>query len=562
MSEKQIGVLILTGWTIEMLIRFGEEKHEISLDKANSGLNIIRQYFPDKEEEVLIMAVNGRRDNLHNTVSKNTKILDYFRISDDIGFNSFAATTIAILLCAVHRKFPDIRVAIEHSLGNGYYCEPGKLALLMEEFLSSIKEEMKKIISENMPIHSKLYPVEQLDKFNKGRFKFVQQLENKKIRVSSLCGQNHWFMSPLAPYTAYVKKFSLDAYEKGFVIRFPNRLYPDIIPPLHKSKRIFEVFRESKQRAQLLNIRFVDHLNSLVRANNFVEAIQIYEALHEKKIASIADAITGRKGLRFVFIAGPSSSGKTSFMKRLGIQLRINGISFKSISLDDYFRDRDKLPYDDKGQQDFEHFDTIDHNLLSKHMNLLLKGEKVKLSRYDFQLGKQVFQDDATQLHKNEILILEGIHGLNPKLVEGIPAENIFRIYISALTSLNYNMYNRISTSDTRLIRRMIRDSKYRGHSVEETLKRWPSVRAGEEKWIFPYQEQADAVFNSALEYEWSVFRPVISAALKNVAIQSPVKSQARRLQNLLELFLPVPTKFIPPTSIIREFLGGSSFIY
>jgi len=249
-------------------------------------------------------------------------------------------------------------------------------------------------------------------------------------------------------------------------------------------------------------------------------------------------------------------------MKRLGIQLRINGIRFKTISLDDYFIDRDKLPYDHAGKQDFEHFNALDHPKLREHLKALLEGKAVKLSHYDFLSGRQLQAEQATELHQSEILILEGIHGLNPALTEGIDRKKVFRIYISALTGLNYNLYNRVSTSDTRLLRRMIRDSKFRGHSVENTLKRWPSVRAGEEKWIFPYQEEADTMFNSALEYEWSVLRPAIIGELRKVPITSPVRPHAQRLIHLLELFLPVQSRFIPPTSIIREFLGGSSFIY
>ncbi len=545
-----------------MKIRFQGHISEIIHDQACSGLDLASRLFPETQGEILCMAIDGHHENLHNTIRKNARIVDFYTVRDSSGFNSLAATNIGVLLCAVEKRFPGVTVAVEHSLGNGYYCEPSELPVDMPAFLAAVQEEMNILIRADVPIHSRFMSVETLSGYNHGRFKFVQQLRNKKLRISFLCDQVHWFNAPLAPSTSYIKKFTLTAYDKGFVIQFPNRLYPDSIPPLHKSNRIFEVFQESKQRAQLLNIRFVDHLNHLVETDKFYEAIQIYEALHEKKIASIADAIVAARGVKFIFIAGPSSSGKTSFMKRLAIQLRINGVSFKAISLDDYFIDREKLPYDAEGKQDFEDFDALDHELLKNHLKTLLAGRGVKLSHYDFPTGTQQRETEETFLGDNELLIMEGIHGLNPRLTTGIPGDSIFRIYISALTSLNYNIYNRISTSDTRLLRRMIRDDKYRGHSAENTLLRWPSVRAGEEKWIFPYQEQADAIFNSALEYEWSVFRPFLSGKLRRVPLFSPVKPQAQRLLNLLELFLPVPVKHIPPTSIIREFLGGSSFIY
>ncbi len=543
-----------------MILSYKEKKIKINYNTALTGLDIVREYFPGSN--ILCMASNNELHSLNNVIDSNVDCCSFYDIYDTAGARCLAISTTALMLMSAEGLFKDTRISVEHSYGKGFYCEPVRPETLNDNYLQELEDKMRDYISKDHVFKEVCIKPEDLGKIKLKRFDVLKNSPKKCFPIYELDTFKHWFISPLVPSAAYLKKFRLTAYKNGFVLEFPTKSSPEKIPPFTPSPNLFTVIRESEHRGNMLEIRHVNDLNERALAGRDAEAIQLYEALHEKKVAEIADVIMCREDLRFVFIAGPSSSGKTTFMKRLSLQLRINGLKPQHLSLDDYFVDRHQTPLDEKGGLDFEHFNAIDHQLLNKDLVSLMNGKGVQLPRFIFKDGCKEFSDTLTYLKDDEILILEGIHGLNPDLASPIPENTKFRIYISALTQLNYNLYNRVSTSDTRLLRRMYRDSQFRNHSLEETLQRWPSVRSGENKWIFPFQENADIYFNSALEYEWSVFSGILLDMLSKIPKDSPVKVESERLCRLMELFVPFESKFIPPTSLLQEFLGGSSFVY
>ncbi|MCF7832211.1 MAG: nucleoside kinase [Candidatus Marinimicrobia bacterium] len=545
-----------------MIIRYHNKQIAIEQNDHIRGIDIVREHFPDNSDHILCMSCDTELQSLNNIIPSTVSHCCFYDINDTLGSECLAVSTTALMLMAAEGLFRDTRISVEHSLGKGFYCEPVSPETLPENYLDLLESKMVEYVQSDHEFEERVITHAELEQIELKRFNVLKNSPKHQLRIYDLCGFPHWFVSALVPSAGYIKQFKITPYEKGFVLGFPIRTSPDMIPPFIPSPNLFKIIRESEMRGNMLDIRHVSDLNERALEGKEVEAIQLYEALHEKKIAEIADVITREKGLRFVFIAGPSASGKTTFMKRLSLQLRINGLKPKLISLDDYFADREYTPVDENGDYDFEHFDAIDHELLNRHLIELMNGKGVHLPHFLFKAGNKEYEQNETFLHDDEILILEGIHGLNPELANPIPDKTKLRIYISALTQLNFNLYNRVSTSDTRLLRRMYRDSQFRGHSPEETLKRWPSVRCGEDKWIFPYQEHADVYFNSALEYEWSVFSGILLETLSGIPDNSPVKVEAERLCHLMELFVPFSTELIPPTSIIQEFLGGSSFVY
>ncbi|MDD3715895.1 MAG: nucleoside kinase [Candidatus Marinimicrobia bacterium] len=541
---------------------YHKEKQEIRLRRGERGLDIARRYFGEHAEHILCMSCDCELQSLNNVIPPGTRFISFYDIYDPHGAQCLAVSTTALMLMAAEGLFPDTRISVEHSYGAGFFCEATNPASLPEDYLERLETTMREHIEAGFEFEERLVSHTQIREFDYKRFRVLHNSSKKYIRIYDLCGFPHWFIAPLTPSAAAIRQFRITPYESGFVLEFPNNHYPDSIPPFTPGPNLFKVFRESEKRGTMLQIRNVSDLNERALQGRHMEAVHLYEALHEKKIAQIADTISKNPEYRFIFIAGPSSSGKTTFMKRLSLQLRINGLKPLHLSLDDYFVEREDTPRDEHGEYDFEHFHAIDHSLLDKQLSALIRGEAVHLPRFMFNEGKKVFDKDPTVLHKDAVMIIEGIHGLNPELAASIPDNKKCRIYISALTQLNFNLYNRVSTSDTRLLRRMYRDLQFRGHSLENTLLRWPSVRRGEARWIFPFQENADLYFNSALEYEWSVFRGVLADKLSAIPLESPVKVEAERLYRLLELFVPFEANLIPSTSIIKEFLGGSSFKY
>jgi len=479
-----------------------------------------------------------------------------------------------MLVRAVAELFPDLRVYINHSLDRGYYgeayCEdyrregPVRLSPLD---LQAIERRMREYAERDEPIERMEYPLEEaIELFRRAdmqdKVDLLKYSAPGLVSVYRFGNEINHFYGQLAPSAGFMKHFALKPTPPGFVLLFPSMSAPDRLPEYRHQAMLFEVFKEYERWMRILEWRTVAQLNAMVDAGRAREYVHIAEALHEKKLAAIADMITNHPGRpRVVLLSGPSGSGKTTSVKRLAIQLRVNGARPVVIGLDDFFVDRDDTPKDERGEYDFESFRAIDVNKLQRTVRALLRGRQVTLPRFDFQLGRGV-EGESVRLEEDQILILEGIHALNDQLLPTIPDGLKFKIYASPLTHLNVDDHNRISSRDARLLRRVVRDFNYRGYDASETLKRWPSVRRGEEQNIFPYQENADVVFNSSLPYEIAVMKSAAVRVLKRVKRSEPVFSEAARLIKFLSYFREIPLEYVPRHSLLREFLGGSAFTY
>jgi uridine kinase len=388
----------------------------------------------------------------------------------------------------------------------------------------------------------------------------LKHSKNKNLKLYNLCGRYDYFYGQMAYSTGIIGEFEIMYYKPGFILRYPTIHEPKVIPKFNEQKKLAKIFRETEIWGTILNVANVGSLNDIVVSGEMNEMAMITEAFHEKKIANIADQISLKEKVKIVLIAGPSSSGKTTFTKRLGIQLRVNGLIPIQISLDDYFINRDQTPKDEDGNYDFESIYALDLELFNNNLTELLKGEKVKLPRYDFLTGKRVWSDKEIYIPERGVLLIEGIHGLNEILTSSIDKENKFKIYISALTQLNLDNHNRIATTDVRIIRRIVRDYLSRGYKAEDTLKMWHSIKKGEEKNIFPFQEEADVMFNSTLVYELCVLKKYALPELKKISEESSVYYEAKRLISFLNFFKTVDEEVVPRNSILKEFIGGSIF--
>lgn len=483
-----------------------------------------------------------------------------------------------VLVRAVKDIFPDLKVYINHSLSKGYYCELLSAEYvnlngfkLSREDVKRIRNRMQEIIDADEPFIRKEVPLEKgIRLFQRRRqkekvrlLKYRQKVMKDKTISIYQCGpeKNH-FYGYLVPSAGYLKVFDLKYYPPGFILRFPEKENPDELPEFVEQDKMFQVYQEYENWAKILGLETVSLLNELIESGGIDEFIKVAEALQEKKIAETADMITGHEhNPRIVLIGGPSCSGKTTFSKRLSIHLRVNGFRPVIISTDDFFVDREKTPRDEYGELDFEAFDAIDYRYLNRIIRDLLKGKTVWMPKFDFAAGRRK-KGMKLHLDKNQILILEGIHSLNHRLLDIIPSGLKFRIYVSALTTLNIDYHNRVSTSDSRLLRRIVRDSQFRSYTASATLLRWPSVRRGEERNIFPYQENADVMFNSAHVYELGVLRQFVEPLLEKIPKKNPTHSEARRLLKFISYFRNVEVVKVPRHSILREFVGGSSFNY
>ena len=470
-----------------------------------------------------------------------------------------------ILLKAFEELYPDVKIIVNYSLGHSIYCEVCDGVQVTEEMTEKIITRMKEIVAEDIRFEKKLLTIEEAKALfkEKKREDKVGLLDSRmKSHVSMYyCGETcNYFYGVMPISTKYLKYFDVKAYEQGLLLIYPRRSTPTEIEKIMETKKLYATFEEYDKLHKILGVENVASLNKCIQEGKGADLIRISEALHEKKVAQIADKIAADKSKRLVLIAGPSSSGKTTFAQRLGIQLKTNGITAVTLSMDNYFVNREDNPKDENGNYDFECIESIDLKLFNEQLSALLKGEEVELPTFDFTTGTRKYLGNKAKLGENEVLVIEGIHGLNEQLTSSVPRENKYKIYISALTVLNIDDYNRISTTDSRLMRRMLRDSKYRSHSAEATIKMWPSVRRGEEKYIFPYQEEADVIFNSSLVYEISALKAQVEPILVSVPHDSPEFSEAKRLYEFLGYFLPIETDQIPLNSIIREFIGGGCF--
>ena len=510
--------------------------------------------------------VNNKVEGMHYRVynNKDVEFLDLYSAS---GSRAYTRTLFFVLCKAVHDIFPDGSVVIDIPVSNGYYCDLqiGRAVTLQD--VEHLRSHMQEIIDRALPIHRHEAPTEEaIEMFRKlgthSKVTLLKTIGNIYTTYYEIDGYVDYFYGTMLTNTSQLYLFGLEKYYDGLLLRIPSTDDPSRLGELTRQDKMFEIFQEHHRWQNLLGIGTVGTFNEAVAHGRTNDIINISEALQEKKISRIADEIAGRKGVKVVLISGPSSSGKTTTCKRLSIQLLTNGIKPVPISLDDYFVDRELTPKDDKGEYDYESLYALNLPLLNQQLKALFNGEEVELPKYNFQTGKSERSGRRMRLEENEILVVEGIHALNPELTAHIPEEQKFRVYASALTTILLDTHNYIPTTDNRLLRRIIRDYKYRGVSARETIRRWPSVRAGENKWIFPYQENADAMFNTAMIYELAVIKSQAEPLLELVPENCDEYAEAYRLRKFLRYFTPVRYNTLPSTSLLREFLGGSSFRY
>ena len=510
--------------------------------------------------------VNNKVEGMHYRVY-NSKDVEFLDMTSSSGSRAYTRTLFFVLCKAVQDIYPNTDVVIDIPVSNGFYVDIRLGRPVVEEDVNILRRCMQEIIDAKMPIRRYMVPTEDAIAL------FQEKGDVEKVKLLKTSGSIYttyykigeyvdFYYGTLLTNTSGLYLFGLEKYYDGMLLRIPSLKDPDKLGEMTKQDKMFDIFKEHHRWQDILGIRTVGDFNQAIEAGHATDIINISEALQEKKIANIAEDIANRQGVKLVLLAGPSSSGKTTSCKRLSIQLAVNGLKPLQISLDDYFVDRDRTPKDDNGEYDFESIYALNLDLLNEQFNALFRGEEVELPKYDFPSGKSVKSGKKLKMEPNNVLVVEGIHALNPELTAHIPQEQIYRVYASALTTILLDNHNYIPTTDNRLLRRIIRDYKYRGVSAQETIHRWPSVRAGENKWIFPYQENADAMFNTAMLYELSVLKMQAEPLLQQVPENCEEHAEAYRLLKFLKYFKGIPYNNLPPTSLLREFLGGSSFHY
>ena len=510
--------------------------------------------------------VNNKVEGMHYRVY-NSKDVEFLDMTSSSGSRAYTRTLFFVLCKAVQDIYPATDVVIDIPVSNGFYVDIRLGRPVVDEDVNIIRRRMQEIIDARMPIRRFTVPTEEAVAL------FQEKGDVEKVKLLKTSGSIYttyykigdyvdYYYGTLLTNTSQLYLFGLEKYYDGMLLRIPSLKNPDVLGEMTRQDKMFEIFKEHHRWQSILGIRTIGDFNQAIDANHATDIINISEALQEKKIAKIAEEIASRKGVKLVLLAGPSSSGKTTSCKRLSIQLAVNGLKPLQISLDDYFVDREKTPKDASGEYDYESIYALDLDLINEQFNALFRGEEVELPKYDFQSGKSKKSGNRLKMTDNNVLVVEGIHALNPELTAHIPQEQIFRVYASALTTILLDNHNYIPTTDNRLLRRIIRDNKYRGVSAQETIHRWPSVRAGENKWIFPFQENADAMLNTAMLYELAVIKTQAEPLLQQVPENCEEYAEAYRLLKFLKYFKGIPYNNLPPTSLLREFLGGSSFHY
>ena len=510
--------------------------------------------------------VNNKVEGMHYRVY-NSKDVEFLDMNSASGSRAYTRTLFFVLCKAVQDIYPNTDVVIDIPVSNGFYVDIRLGRPVVDEDVNILRRRMQEIIDSKMPIRRFTVPTEVAIAL------FQEKGDVEKVKLLRTSGSIYttyykigeyvdYYYGTLLTNTSQLYLFGLEKYYDGMLLRIPSVSNPDELGEMTRQDKMFDIFKEHHRWQEILGIRTVGDFNQAIDAGHATDIINISEALQEKKLAKIAEEIASREGVKLVLLAGPSSSGKTTSCKRLSIQLAVNGLKPLQISLDDYFVDRDKTPKDENGEFDFESIYALNLDLLNEQFNALFRGEEVELPKYDFPSGKSVKSGKKLKLEPNNVLVVEGIHALNPELTAHVPEEQIFRVYASALTTILLDNHNYIPTTDNRLLRRIIRDYKYRGVSAQETIRRWPSVRAGENRWIFPFQENADAMLNTAMLYELSVLKMQAEPLLQQVPENCEEFAEAYRLLKFLKYFKGIPYNNLPPTSLLREFLGGSSFHY
>ena len=522
----------------------------------------VSSFYPSP---VVAALVDNKLNELASVIEEPV-LIKFLDLTAMEGVRIYRRSLTFLLITAVHELFPEAVVKVEHSLGKGLYCEIEKSPELTEEDVAAVEKKMWQLVNRDLPIKKRRATLpEAAQVFSRQRFDdkvyLLKFWVKDYLSLYSINNLEDTLYGYHVPRTGLLQRFALKYYRPGLILRFPEKHDPFTIPPFIEQPKLFGIFREAEKWGDILGFDTVGAMNSLIKEGQGLEMIRIAEALHEKKIAQIADMISERRDeISVILIAGPSSSGKTTFAQRLRTQLLVNGIRPYPISIDDYFVDRERTPLDESNNYDFEHIEAIDLALFNKHLLQLISGEEIEVPTFNFTTGTQEYHGRRIRLEENQPLIIEGIHGLNEQLTSSIPRDKKFKIYISALTTLNIDRHTRIHTADTRMLRRIVRDAQFRGTGALETIRRWPSVRRGEERNIFRIQEEADVMFNSALVYELAVLKGFAEPLLKKIGQSEAGYVDARRLLAFLSSFMPLSSRDVPSNSILCEFIGESCF--
>ena len=538
---------------------------DYELEKEMTIKQFLDNYELPERKTAVAAIENGKILRLNQNINENTSIKILTR-GEEMGNRIYRRSLFMLLSKAVYETYPDCKLSIEHSLSNGIYCELHRDCPLDQFEVNRIKNVMKDYVKKDLTIKKhhlskeKVKEIYKKQNFNE-RLKNLEYINKEKFILYEIDGYYDYFYHEMLPSTSHLNLFDLHYRLPGFILMFPRTENPELVPEFINQPKLANIFLDYERLGDILNVGNASELNKYIIDGDYNEIIRIAEGLHEKNIAQIADEIFRNiRNNRIILIAGPSSSGKTTFSHRLSTQLKINGLNPITISTDNYFVDREDTPLDEDGNYDFEALEAIDIKLFNNDLLKLIRGEKVEIPNFNFEKGKREYNGKYIQLDENQPVLIEGIHGLNDKLTTVIPQNHKYKIYVSALTQLNLDSHNRIPTTDTRLLRRIVRDNLYRGHSASETIKWWPNVRKGEEKNIFPYQENADIMFNSALIYEMGILKKYAKELLEGINKGDQGYLEAQRLLEVLEYFKTIPDPDIPSTSILKEFIGGSAF--
>lgn len=528
---------------------------------------IARDYEQEYKNDIVLALVDNRLQELGKTLQSDCKIR-FITTADEIGHKTYKRSMSLMLVKAVydvmeHENVDKVRIL--YSVSHGYYCEIEGFVELNQEFLDRVEKRMHEMVDQDMPIDKRsIHTDDAITLFKKHGMYDKERLfcyrRVSKVNIYSMNEFEDYYYGYMVPSAGYLKYFKLYLYEEGFVVQMPERSDPESVPPFNPQNKLFHVLRESTRWGDVQGIETVGDLNDCITKGDVQELVLVQEAMQEKRIAEIAGMVAADPDIKFILIAGPSSSGKTTFSHRLSIQLRANGFVPHPIAVDNYFVEREQTPRDKDGNYDFECLGAVDVELFNRQMCELIEGREVVIPTFNFLTGHKEFNGRPKRLGNNDILVIEGIHCLNPELTRSLSDENKFRIYISALTQLNIDEHNRIPTTDGRLLRRIVRDARTRGSSAARTIGMWPSVRRGEEQNIFPYQEEADVMFNSALIYELAVLKPYVEAQLFGIDREAPEHTEAKRLLKFLDYFVGIGSENVPMNSLLREFIGGGCF--
>ena len=546
-------------------VQIGDEIRQY--ESGTTYRQIAEEWQEQYENDIVLVFVNGRLQELFKTLKEDC-IIRFETTGDPIGHKTYKRSMSLMLVKAIYdvAEVDTIKkVRIHYSVSKGYYCTIEGNVNLNKEFLARVEARMQEMVSMDMPINKRtIHTSEAIALFGQhgmyDKERLFRYRRVSKVNIYSMNEFEDYYYGYMVPSAGYLKYFKLFLYDEGFVIQMPEQSAPKVVPPFEPQNKLFQVLKESTKWGDMQGIETVGALNDKITKSDVHETVLVQEALQEKKIAEIAAQIAKRPELKFILIAGPSSSGKTTFSHRLSVQLRANGLVPHPIAVDNYFVEREENPRDETGAYDYECLEAVDVKLFNQQLQDLLAGKEVVIPNFNFVTGHKEYGTKTKKLGPNDVLVIEGIHCLNPKLTEHLPDENKFRIYISALTQLNIDEHNRIPTTDGRLLRRIVRDARTRGASAQKTINMWPSVRRGEERNIFPYQEEADVMFNSALIYELAVLKIYVEPLLFGISPDVPEYQEAKRLLKFLDYFVGIGSENVPTNSLLREFIGGGCF--